>query len=393
MRCCAAFFRLTKLPAASTFWRYVDSLGINQSGCFLKLMSTLRERVWQLCDINYGRIRISIDTTVETIFGNQQGGRKGHNTKYRGKKALRPILCFIDETREYLMGNLRKGQTLSGKEAADFIKKLKNHLPGCVQQVLLRADGEFLSWPAIAACIEAGFDYIIANKGCEPPFDSNSWYRPWKRKAFEYNSCLYQPTGWGEPCRFVVTRIPKEQAKKPGQAVQCVLFEDERYQYRIFCTNLAGPAHKIISEYDKRADVENLVGEAKSEGLDAIPSAKFKTNYAYFQIVMLAYNIWRYPKMIAQLSPGAQQYDPASQTDKSLEGIMNNTIRIARLKLLFIAAKVVKESNVDMVKYSIHDSRTPAMMKFLKFLDKIRYKIRPWEQDNGWPQRFGLQTT
>jgi hypothetical protein len=139
------FFRLTKLPAASTFWRYVDSLGINQSHSFLKIMSALRERVWQLCDIHHARIRIRIDTTVETIFGNQQGGRKGHNTKYRGKKALRPILCFIDETREYLIGKLRKGQSVSGKEAADFIKKIKSHLPGCVQQVLLRADGEFLS--------------------------------------------------------------------------------------------------------------------------------------------------------------------------------------------------------------------------------------------------------
>jgi len=77
------FFRLTKLPAASTFWRYVDSLGLNQAHSFLKIISTLRERVWQLCDISYYRIRISIDTTVETIFGNQQGGRKGHNMKMR----------------------------------------------------------------------------------------------------------------------------------------------------------------------------------------------------------------------------------------------------------------------------------------------------------------------
>ncbi|MGD9324556.1 MAG: hypothetical protein PVG26_11080 [Desulfobacterales bacterium] len=106
------FFRLTKLPVATTFWRYVDSLGINQANAFLNILSALRERVWQLCEIEYYRIRISIDTTVETIFGNQQGGRKGHNTKYRGKKALRPILCFIDETREYLLGNLRKGQTV-----------------------------------------------------------------------------------------------------------------------------------------------------------------------------------------------------------------------------------------------------------------------------------------
>jgi len=55
--------------------------------------------------------------------------------------------------------------------------------------------------------------------------------------------------------------------------------------------SLQGKPHKIIALYDKRADAENLIGEAKREGLDAIPSAKFKNNYAYFQIVMLAYNI------------------------------------------------------------------------------------------------------
>jgi hypothetical protein len=37
---------------------------------------------------------------------------------------------------------------------------------------------------------------------------------------------------------------------------------------------LKGKAHKVIAKYDKRADVENLVGEAKREGLDAIPSSK-----------------------------------------------------------------------------------------------------------------------
>jgi hypothetical protein len=116
------------LPVSSTFWRYVDSLGINQANSFLKIISALRERIWQLCDINYYKIHISIDTTVETIFGNQQSGRRGHNAKYRDKKALQHILCLIDEIREYLIGNLRKSQTVSGKEAADFIKKIKTHL-------------------------------------------------------------------------------------------------------------------------------------------------------------------------------------------------------------------------------------------------------------------------
>jgi len=57
---------------------------------------------------------------------------------------------------------------------------------------------------------------------------------------------------------------------------------------------------------------------------------------------MLAYNIWRYLKTIAQLSIGDNQCAQAIHGAKGLKGIINNTIRIASLKLLFIAAKVVK---------------------------------------------------
>ena len=73
----------------------MDSLGINQANSLLKVMSILRERLWQLGGINYRKIHLDIDSTVETVFGNQQGGRKGHNTKYRGKKGLRPMLNFL----------------------------------------------------------------------------------------------------------------------------------------------------------------------------------------------------------------------------------------------------------------------------------------------------------
>jgi hypothetical protein len=382
------FFRIPRLPVASTFWRYVDSLGINQAHAFIKIMRIMRERFWQLSALSYYRIHLSIDTTVETLYGHQQGGRKGHNTKHRGKKGYRPVLCFIDETREYLVGKLRRGETISGKESADFINSIKGHLPGCVQQVLLRADGEFLSWQSIQASIVAGFQFIIANKGCDPPFNPKDWYRPWKRKDIEYNSCTYKPIGWAVECRFVAMRIPKEQKKASKQPVQCELFEDDRYTYRIFCTNLVGKAHHVIAKYEKRADVENLVGEAKREGLDAIPSAKFKNNYAFFQIVMLAYNIWRYMKILAQMSTKSHTSDA-----KGFKGVMTNTIRVARLKLLFIAAKVVKDSNRDKVKYSIHDARTPAMMKLLKFLDTVRSKPRPWVQGTTWPQRFALQVS
>ena len=34
------FFKLNRLPAATTFWRYVDSLGINQAGSLLKISAS-----------------------------------------------------------------------------------------------------------------------------------------------------------------------------------------------------------------------------------------------------------------------------------------------------------------------------------------------------------------
>ena len=382
------FFRLTRLPVASTFWRYVNSLGVNQALSFLKIMSVLRERVWQLCLLRYQKIHLSTDTTVETLYGHQQGGRKGHNTKNRGKKGYRPVLCFIDETREYLLGNLRKGETMGGEEVAKFVKKIRSQLPGCVEKVLFRADGEFFSWQCTEACMKEGFEFIIANKGAHPPFKSRAWYQPKKRKPFEYSSIIYQPIGWEQPCRFVAMRILNDLKSPPGEPLQCELFEDDRYTYRIFCTSLSGKPHKVIAEYDKRADVENLVGEAKREGLEAIPSAKFKNNYAYFQIVMLAYNLWRYFKMMAEYSNDKNDLSPDGPHD-SLKGLMDNHIRIARLKLLHIAAKVVYHSN-DQVKYSIVDTRTPGLMHFLNYLDRARLKVRPWIAGNLWPCRFSL---
>jgi hypothetical protein len=182
-------------------------------------------------------------------------------------------------------------------------------------------------------------------------------------------------------------RIAKEQERTSSQPEQCLLFEDDNYTYRIFCTSLAGPAHQVIAEYDKRADVENLVGEAKREGLDMLPSSKFKNNAAFFQIVMLAYNIWRYMKMMAEKSAAGHRQTGGGM----LKGMMTHTVRIARLKLLFIAAKVVRAGNRDKVKYSIHDARTPAMLYLLRFIDKARCSPKPWCEAKAWSPRFVVQ--
>ena len=69
-----------------------------------------------------------------------------------------------------------------------------------------------------------------------------------------------------------------------------------------------------------------------------IPSAKLKTT----QIVMLAYNIWRYMKIIANQSVSDDRPRSAAVDGSILKSIISNTDHIARLKLQFIVAKVSK---------------------------------------------------
>jgi tRNA U38,U39,U40 pseudouridine synthase TruA len=268
------------------------------------------------------------------------------------------VLAFISETREYLAGKLRRGETISGREVARLILSFAKLVPSCVKQVIIRMDAEMYSWAAVKACLRRGYEYIISAKRTRPPFDPKGWYSVGRDREIQYNSCYFQPLGWEKECRFVAQRIPKEKETAPSEPVQFELFEDDRYKYRTFVTSLSSKAHQVIEEYDGRAGAENLIGEAKREGLAAIPTRKFQSNQAYFQIVMLSYNLWRYMIAFAHLNDQEQK--------------TQNTIHVSRLKLLFIAAKIVSGNNRVKVNYSSHLSGKDRLDRLIHNLDILR---------------------
>jgi len=356
--------RVVALPAVSTFWRYLRSLSIVQSAALLRLGAALRARVWALCAYRPTRVTVNIDTTVSTVYGAIEGARKGHNPKHRGKQGLRPVLCFLAETREYLCGTQRRGETITTREVARQIRQFRKLLPPHVQAVRVHGDGEFIGWESVKACRDEGFEFTFGNKRCAPPFPEAGWYR---HGAHEYNECVYQPQGWEVPCRFVVMRIRKDQR---GDR-QLTLLDGENYLYRVFVTNVPGRPHTVIEDYDQRADVENLIGEAQREGVLAIPSKRFQTHHAFFQVVMLAYNLWRWMKLLAgHAERQAQEGKPVPEPQRIR--MPDHTLRIARLKLLYVAAKIRFHDNRDAVLYSMHEQRAAGLMDFLGYLDRRR---------------------
>jgi hypothetical protein len=360
--------RVPLLPVVTTFWRYLRSLGIGQSASLLNMGGVLRAKVWEQVKYAPKKVEVNIDTTTATVYGNIEGSRKGYNPKHRGKKGLRPVLCFLQETREYLCGTQRRGTTISAEEVARQIGQFRRLLPACVQKVLVRGDGEMIGWESVEACEKEGFSFIFGNKRSEPPFTKKGWYR---HGEHEYNGCVHQPMGWKQPVRFVAARIRDEKA----QEKQLNLPEMEGYVHRIFATNCSGEPHRVVEEYDLRADVENLIGEAQLEGLLAIPSRSFQSHHAFFQIVMLAYNLWRWMKLMAGHCEDEKRKGKVSEEKKHIS-IPDHTLRIARLKMLFVAARIQYHGHRDVVKYSIHDERTAGLVDFLKYLDRKRLERR-----------------
>src|SRR5207237_4018685 len=110
-------------------------------------------------------VTLDTDTTVHTVYGQQMGARKGYNPAHKGKKSFQPILTFLAETREYVGGELRKGDRPTGKHIARHLRSVFAALPPAVERVYARADSGFYCWPAVEAYEErkCGFVGTILN--------------------------------------------------------------------------------------------------------------------------------------------------------------------------------------------------------------------------------------
>ena len=120
--------------------------------------------------------------------------------------------------------------------------------------------------------------------------------------------------------------------------------------------------------YNQRAGAENLIKEANNDaGLAAHPSARWMMNCNHFQLVMLAYNLNCWLMLFNR------------EEDAKVETLQHTTLATARLRFLFLAAKIWRHAGRVGVSYSDHYEERGI---FCRLLDRLR-AIAP----DG--QRFG----
>lgn len=304
-----ALLKLPKLPHFTTIWRFVGALRIWNTTQLLKLMKALRERVWQGSRLVMKAATMDTDTSVETVYGDQQGARKGYNPKNKGKKSYQPVFTFVAETREFLHGKQRNGSTMDGKEMAAHIEEAYRALPETVERVRARADAGFYCKEVMDKYEELAVDYVVVvpkNEAIKAKLSAAQWEEvKGTDGACEFS---YQASGWAAPRRFVAARHLKDEGE---EAIQYQLFDDARYTYRVFVTRFSWSIGKVIEFYAGRANAENMIKEAKNDAFaKAIPSRLFAVNMCFFIITMLAYNLHRWLQLFTREDSAEAQADP-----------------------------------------------------------------------------------
>jgi len=353
--------KVLSLPVQSTYWRFLDSLHGVVAQQLLQVQRKMRERVWAAANVQLDAITLDTDTTVHTVYSpKKMGARRSYNPKNRGKKSFQPILTFLAETREYIVGELHNGDRPSGKQIAHHLEEVLAAVPAGVKWRSARADSGFYCWDAVQAYEKGKVEFILVARKTPRLVEklrTARWEPSLKTDADEQCEFCYQPEGWEKAYRFIALRYKKE--KKPSEPQeQYQLFDTLGYSYRVFVTNMNERIDLLVWFYRQRARAENLIKEANNDaGLAAHPSKQWAANCVHFQLVMLAYNLNCWLLLFTR------------EEGMKVDAMKHTTLATARLRFLFLAAKFWTHGGRVGISYSDH---YPERRLFQRLMDRLR---------------------
>jgi len=356
--------KVTHLPPQSTFWRFLASLHLGVAQQVLQVQRKMRERVWAAANVRLNGVTLDTDTTVHTVYGKQMGARKSYNPKNKGKKSFQPILTFIAETREYLWGELRNGDRPDGKQIARHLAGACASLPACVKTIYARADAGFYCWEAMEAYEKRKVQFIVVARKTSrlvQELEKADWKPSRKTDAQQQCEFCYQPDGWAKSYRFVALRYEKKE-KTPELREQYQLFDTPQYIYRVFVTNMKNAIDVLVWFYNGRAGAENLIKEANNDaGLAAHPSGRWRTNCVHFQLALVAYNLNCWLMLFNR------------EEKAKVDDLQHTTLATARLRFLFLAARVWRHAGREGISYSDHYAEQGLFHRLIKRLRSIAF--------------------
>lgn len=231
---------------------------------------------------------LDFDSTVKTLYGNQEGVVKGYNPQHKGKKSYHPLICTEAHLQDCLGGELRYGNTHTADGVEEMLDQSLTALPHR-QRLRVRADAGFYDGDFVAKLGENKADFIIV-----APMSHLMKQRLPGLRYQRVNDLIsvtefdYQPHKWKEECRFVVSREKLTEKRK----AQLNLFTVDAYAYRMMVTNLLLTPQGVFTFYKGHSGIERIVRILRDDyPFGSAPTKSFPANALYAELSLLAYNL------------------------------------------------------------------------------------------------------
>jgi hypothetical protein len=257
-------------------------------------------------------LHVDLDTTVEPLFGSQEGALPGPNPRYRGRNSYHPMLGVVAETGTCVGAQLRPGDTAFGDADVPTVMAWLERLRAAVPRdtlVTARMDAAGDCTKLLESLDDASFRFIVKLRWSDLLLGHALVHEAWRitnRDAFDDPTervavLPFVRAEWSKrqlPFRVIALRSTE---RRSGQQLRIWDDPDESVQFYVTNDWLALP-EEIPFEYDGRAEVETVIRDLKNGlGLGKVPSASFDANHAMFLVKLLAHNLLR--RFVTETAP------------------------------------------------------------------------------------------
>lgn len=279
-------------------------------------------------------IVIDIDSRVVNVEGNQEGAVKGYNPGNKGNNCYNILMAFCDELKAYITGFMRSGNAYTANGSAEMIKEIIANLEGDVDNIVFRMDSGYFSEEIAEVIEQAGYQYVVKAKEYSKLLDKayDSPVKIWENYGYQKQAmfvCM-KPDKWSKARKFAVVRELKPEEERK----QLSLLESGDYTHAMYVTNTTWELADTVKFYEKRGNCENYIKETKYDmNIGSLKMKSFWANEAFFQLMMLVYNIFLLFKL-----------------DKLPVSEYRQWILTFRLKYVFLAGKIIRTARQTILK-------------------------------------------
>jgi len=258
------------------------------------------------------QLHVDVDSTVEPLFGHQQGALPGPNPRYHGRPSYHPLLACVAETTTCIGALLRPGDRGFGERDVatilGWLKRLRKQLDGRTT-ITVRIDSAGDCTALLSALQLEKFRFVIKLKATEDLVGTALLHGHWRITDRDELNTPTERVGvlnfrrkeWEQHKLGLRVIALRSTERCGGQQLRLWDNPDESTQFYV-TNDWQSEPEAIPREYDGRAEVEPIIGELKHAlAVGKVPSASFDANHAMFLLKLLAHNLMR--RYAARVSP------------------------------------------------------------------------------------------